>query len=235
MDDLVAAMLLMVAARATGALLNLVGATVTTVGELAELITELSGLSLRGRARCRRIGPSATSCSTGSRARVHRGNETLDLRRRTPSPDRVAARPLIHVVFDIDGTVVDHGRRMYSLYVEYGDRAARCRRSTRQPISCASGAEPRSAPSRPETFPRPRSTSTSRWKRAHIEAPEALAQDTLDRRNARGARRPRHEALRSLRWERRAISLLARRRARAGLGVGLVLRRVRGRRTGRRS
>lgn len=90
----------------------------------------------------------------------------------------MAGESLIHVVFDIDGTVVDHRRRMYGLYVEYAvahglpvlDAAIYFGRK-------GDGANERAVAT--ETFPAGSVDAYLEWKRERIEAPDALAQDTL--------------------------------------------------------
>jgi phosphoglycolate phosphatase-like HAD superfamily hydrolase len=85
---------------------------------------------------------------------------------------------LIHVVFDIDGTVIDHRRRMYGLYVEYATSHA-------LPVLDVAtyfgrkrgGADERAVAT--ETFPVGSVDEYLRWKRERIEASDALAEDTL--------------------------------------------------------
>jgi phosphoglycolate phosphatase-like HAD superfamily hydrolase len=81
-------------------------------------------------------------------------------------------------VFDIDGTVVDHRRRIYGLYAEYATAHGLPMLDAETYVGRKrGGADERAVAT--ETFPAGSVDAYLQWKRERIETPAALAQDTL--------------------------------------------------------
>jgi len=86
--------------------------------------------------------------------------------------------PLMHILFDIDGTVVDHKNRIYGLYEEYG-------RASGLPILDGTAYFERKSQGEDDrviagkTFPPSVVDDYLAWKRTQIESGRALARDVL--------------------------------------------------------
>lgn len=84
---------------------------------------------------------------------------------------------MMHLVFDLDGTLVDHRGRTYGLHVEY------CKSRSLIPVAAdeyharkAAGASERKTVR--DSIPADQMDAYMEWKRSRIETDEALAQDT---------------------------------------------------------